>query len=79
MATFVETEQVPHEGHSGCVPPSDALLSGNPWCLVKAGWLRPEVKPTGGRPAYRWTVNPKLLGPAEIPEIPEIPERGVVR
>jgi len=33
--------------------------------LVKAGWLRPVVRATAGRPARRWTANPRLLGAAE--------------
>ena len=30
--------------------------------LVKNGWLRKNTKPTDGRYAHRWDVNPKLLG-----------------
>jgi hypothetical protein len=36
--------------------------------LVRAGWLRPKhtaVGKAGGRPAYRWEVNPLLWAPAE--------------
>jgi hypothetical protein len=46
--------------------------------LVKWGWLREVAMKTGGRPLYRWHVNPKLFAPqgaAERAERPERPEK----
>lgn len=41
---------------------TEALLNS----LVAAGWLKPmQTEQTGGRPIYRWSVNPILYGGAE--------------
>lgn len=34
--------------------------------LERAGWLRKNISPTGGRPSVRWSVNPRLLGGGEV-------------
>jgi hypothetical protein len=39
--------------------------------LSRAGWLRKDTTKTGGRPAHRWQVNPKLFGNAESAESAE--------
>ena len=43
--------------------------------LVKAGWLRLVITPTGGRPSRRWRVNPKLISEPGA-ESAESPKRG---
>jgi hypothetical protein len=44
---------------------TEALLNS----LVAAGWLKPmPTEQTGGRPIYRWSVNPILYGGAESAE-----------
>ena len=39
--------------------------------LVKGGWLREAIRPTAGRAAHRWHVNPVLMSSPQRPQSPE--------
>jgi hypothetical protein len=39
--------------------------------LVKGGWLREVIRPTAGRAAHRWHVNPVLMSSPQSPQSPE--------
>jgi hypothetical protein len=58
--TQVSREEVRREGLGRRLDADQTqiLLDG----LTKAGWMRKVTIPTGGRPAYRWEVNPRLFG-----------------
>ena len=73
----VSREEIRREGLSQSLDAgqTQSLIDG----LVKAGWLRETTspaRPSGGRPARRWIVNPMLFEAARIAETPETSRRS---